>query len=473
MEMTLYRATRFMIALALLGLPAAAGAQAFALNEIGSCALARGFATTSAPCDDASSIYWNPGKMPSARGWSAYGGAAIIALKGTFTQDTTFREFESDVPTAVVPHFFVTYRGAGKAAYGFGVYVPYGLTSQWRDDFPGRFAAKKASLQSIYFQPNITYQITDNWSVGGGPVFGHSSVELVQAIDLSSQVLPTAAPPVITFGQLGIAKRTEFARAKLKGSANAFGVAFGVHGKLTPNWTMGARFLSQLSFSYDDADATFTQTPTGLVIPAAGIIPGVAAGTPIDAIVAPSFTAGPLVAQKVQTQIRHPAQVQVGFGYTGIENTTITAEYSYVGFKSFNQLPVNFQGATPATTAPSRVLQEDYNNTSGIRLGAEYRLLNGTALRAGWTATAAAAPDETVTPLLPEQDRSLGMLGVGLPLGKSYAVDLTYAHIFTPGRRGRLDERAPGSTAAQAIALNNGAYTLNANIFSASLKASF
>jgi long-chain fatty acid transport protein len=472
MEMTLHRATRFMLALALLGLPAAAGAQAFALNEIGSCALARGFATTSAPCDDASSVYWNPGKMPSARGWSAYGGAAIIALKGTFTQDTTFREFESDVPTSVVPHFFVTYRGAGKAAYGFGVYVPYGLTSQWGDDFPGRFAAKKASLQSIYFQPNIMYQITDKWSVGGGPVFGHSSVELVQAIDLSTQIA-SLGPPVITFGQLGIAKRTEFARATLKGSANAFGVAFGIHGQLSPTWQMGARFLSQLSFSYDDADATFAQVPTGLILAQGNpIVPG-GASAPVDAVVAPSFTAGPLVAQKVQTQIRHPAQVQVGFGYTGLENTTITAEYSYVGFKSFNQLPVNFQGATPATTAPSRVLQEDYNNTSGIRLGVEHRLLNGTALRAGWTATAAAAPDETVTPLLPEQDRALAMLGAGIPLGKSYAVDLSYAHIFTPGRRGRLDERAPGSTAAQAIALNNGAYTLNANIFSASLKASF
>jgi long-chain fatty acid transport protein len=467
MEMTLHRATRFTLALALLGLPAAAGAQAFALNEIGSCALARGFATTSAPCDDASSIYWNPGKMPSARGWSAYGGAAIISLKGTFTQDTTFREFESDVPTAVVPHFFVTYRGAGKVAYGLGVYVPYGLTSQWTDSFPGRFAAKKASLQSIYVQPNITYQITDNWSVGGGPVFGHSTVELVQAIDLSSQIA-SAGPPVITFGQLGIAKRTEFARATLKGSANAFGVALGVHGKLTPTWEMGARFLSQLSFDYDDADATFTQTPTGLILAAGNpIVPG-GASAPVDAVVASSFTSGALVAQKVQTQIRHPAQVQVGFGYTGIENTTITAEYSYVGFKSFNQLPVNFKGS-----APSRVLQEDYNNTSGIRIGAERRLMNGAALRAGWTATASAAPDETVTPLLPEQDRSLAMLGAGLPLGKSYAVDLSYAHIFTPGRRGRLDERATGSSTAAAIALNNGAYTLNANIFSLSLKASF
>jgi long-chain fatty acid transport protein len=119
------------------------------------------------------------------------------------------------------------------------------------------------------------------------------------------------------------------------------------------------------------------------------------------------------------------------------------------------------------------VLQEDYGNTSGIRLGAEYALDGGSKLRAGFTATAAAAPDETVTPLLPEQDRSLAMIGAGLPFGGRFALDATYAHIFTPGRRGRLDERAPGSTTAQAIALNAGSYSLSANILSLTLKASF
>jgi long-chain fatty acid transport protein len=471
MEMTLHRASRYTLALALLALPAAAGAQAFGLNEIGSCALARGFAATASPCDDASSIYWNPGAMPRARGWTVSGGAAIIKIDGSFVQDTTAREWEGDVPTAVVPHFFVNYRGAGKLAYGLGVYVPYGLTSQWTDDFPGRFAAKKASLQTIYVQPNLSYQITPNWSVGGGPVFGHSTVELVQAVDLSQQRTSATGP---TFGQLGIPLRTEFARATLKGSSTAFGVDVGLHGRLTPVWEMGVRFLSQLSFNYDDADATFEQRPTGLILAAGNPITPGGISLPVDQVVAGSFAAGgPLTTQKVSTQIRHPAQVQVGFAYSGFTNTTLSAEYSYVGWKSFNQLPVDFTNTTPASTATDKVIQEDYNNTSGIRLGADYRMLSGIALRAGFTATAAAAPDETVTPLLPEQDRELGMFGIGYPFGGRYALDATYAHIFTPGRRGRIDERLPGTTPQQAIALNNGSYSLSANILSLTLKASF
>jgi long-chain fatty acid transport protein len=362
----------------------------------------------------------------------------------------------------VVPHFFVNYR-TGKLAYGLGVYVPYGLTSQWGDDFPGRFSAKKASLQTVYIQPNIAYQLNDSWSVGGGPIIGHSSVELVQGLDLSSQFAATG----ITFGNLGIPKYTEFGRATLKGDAMAYGAHLGVSGKIATDWQVGARFLTALTFSYDDADATFEQKNTGLVL-AGGNTLGVPAGTPVDALVASQFTgSGALTAQKVATQITHPAQVQLGGSYTGFKGTTLSAEYAWTGWKSFRELPVNFQG--PAKNS-SRVLQEDYNNTSAFRLGAEHRLTNGVALRAGFTGAASAAPQETVTPLLPEQDRELLMFGAGLPIMSSFSIDASYAHIFTPGSRGRIDERATGSTTAQALALSSGVYTLNANIFAITLK---
>jgi long-chain fatty acid transport protein len=463
--MTLTRASRYTLVLALLGLPAAAGAQAFGLNEIGSCAVARAFAATAAPCDDASSLYWNPGSLPKTPGFSFYGGVAIIKIDGDFTRDTSFTRYEADVPTSYVPHIFLDYRGAGKLAYGLGVYVPYGLTSQWQDDFPGRFVAKKASLKTIYVQPNIAFQLTDNWSIGGGPIFGHSSVELVQAVDLAG--VPTSAGGP-TFGQLGIPARTEFARAKLKGSASAWGVTLGLHGKLTPTWEMGLRFLSQVSFKYDDADATFEPRPTGLILAANNPF-GAPANTPVDALLLSQFTGtGALTPQKVSTAIRHPAQIQAGFAYTGWEGTTVDLDYAYVGWKSFNQLPVNFKGG-----APSKVLVEDYNNTSSIRFGIERRMTNGFALRGGLAAAASAAPDETVTPLLPEMDRGYGTLGAGIPLMGGFKLDAAYMHVFASGRRGRIDERSSTSTSAQALALNSGFFTLNANILSLSLKAAF
>jgi long-chain fatty acid transport protein len=460
--MPLHRVSRFVLTIGLLAVPAGARAQAFGLNEIGTCAISRAFANTSAPCDDASTIYWNPGAISKTRGLSVLAGAAVIPLKGDFTQDTTFQRYDADIPTAVVPHVFANYRTSGRLAYGVGVYVPYGLTSQWRDDFPGRFAAQKASLQSIYFQPNVAFQFTEGWSVGIGPVIGRSSVELVQAIDLSQQRTSANGP---TFGQLGIPKRTEFARATLKGDAMGYGVNVGFHGRLTPTWEVGGRFLSQVDFKYDDADASFEARPTGLTLAANNPL-NAPAGTPVDALLSGQFTGtGALTAQKVQTRIMHPAQVQVGFGYTGFPNTTLTVDYAWVGWRSFKELPVDFQGG-----ATDRVLLENYNNTSSLRIGGDYRFTNGAAVRAGFAAAASAAPDVTVTPLLPEQDRSYGSIGGEYPITSRISVDGAYMRIHTPGRRGRLDERTSASQTAEQ--LNNGSYSLRANIFSLSLKAS-
>jgi long-chain fatty acid transport protein len=476
MEMPLHRSMRSLAVIASLALaaPAAAHAQAFGINEIGTCAASRAFAVTGSPCKDASAIFWNPGAtIGGTKGWSFLAGAAAIIIDGSFEQDTTFREYKGDVPTAIVPHVFANYQPANsKFSYGLGVYVPYGLTSQWRDSFPGRFLAKKAALSALYIQPNIAYQINDKWSVGGGPVIGRSSIELVQAIDLSSQL----AAPGVTFAQLGIAARTEFARANLKGDAMAYGAHIGFFGKPAPDWTIGVRFLTPLEFEYNDAKATFAQVNTGLVLPPgnpicfpAGTNP-ICAGNPnatvaVDALVAPSF-ATTLAAQGVKTKITHPAQIQGGFGYSGFKDWLVSADYAWTGWRRFKELPITFTGG-----ATSRVLFQDYNNTSSLRISGQRQFTGGAQLRLGFAGVASAAPDETVTPLLPEQDRAYVSIGGEYPLMKGWAVEGAYLRVMGPGKRGRIDERTARTQTA--TALNSGKYELSANVLSISIKANY
>jgi len=452
------------IVLLALALPASARAQAFGINEIGTCAASRGFAVTGSPCQDASSIFWNPGAV-SQKGWNLLAGAAVIKIGGSFTQDTTFRKYEGDVPTALVPHAFINYRRENsRLAFGAGLYAPYGLTSQWTDSFPGRFVAKKAALATVYVQPNIAFQINDKWSIGGGPVIGHSTVELVQALDLSEQATTT---PGVTFGNLGIARRTEFAKANLNGSATGFGAHFGIFGKPNASWTVGIRYLTEIAFTYDGAEATFTQTPTGLVLPAPNpISPGAVI---IDTLLAPQFTTGGrLVTQGVETKIRHPAQFQAGFGYSGFSSWLLSADYAWTGWRSFKELPVTFLG--PANVS-NRVLIEDYNNTSAFRLGAQRSFTGGAQLRFGFSGVASAAPAETVTPLLPEQDRAYASIGGAYPITSRITIEGAYLNVMASGKRGRIVERSLRTQTAKQ--LNTGKYELNAHVFSFSLKANY
>ncbi len=454
------RATRFGIAAAAaLVAPSFGHAQGFGLNEIGSCAVARAYAVTAGGCKDASTIYWNPGAATALSGWSIVVGAANIGVKGSFERDSSHAKYNSTIPDQTVPHLFINHHAAGsRVAWGLGVYIPYGLTSQWGDDFPGIFESKKASLATIYAQPNLAWRINDRWSIGGGPIVGRSSVELVQALDLSTQ----SPQPGITFAQLGIAQRTQFGTARLKGDAMGYGAQVGVSGTFGSGWSFGARYLTHIWFNYDNADATFTQVATNLTL-AAGNPLRANPGTPVDSLVASQFTSGALVPQKVKTSVDHPAQAQIGLAYSGIKDWNFEADYAWVGWHGFRELPVTF------AVAPSRVLIEDYNNSSALRLSAEYAWRNSLRLRGGFAGVASAAPPETVTPLLPEQDRQYYNGGLALPLGSSWTVDAGYAHIYTFGQRGRINERNDRSQLA--AQLNSGVYHLSANIVSVTLKA--
>lgn len=467
--------TRYLAVLGFLAFaPSIVEAQAFGINEIGTCAASKGFAATGSPCNDASTIFWNPGVLAQKKGWSVLAGAAAIQINAKFTQDTTFREWEGDVPLAIVPHAFVNYKSSetAKLSYGVGFYVPYGLTSQWTDSFPGRFSALKAALATFYVQPNVAYQINSKWSVGGGPVVGHSSVELIQALDLADQVA-SAGPPVVTFNNLGIPRGTEFGQAKLTGSALAYGAHIGIYGKPSADVTVGLRFLSPLEFEYDGADADFTQTNTNIVLPPGNAIcagnpalcgGNAAAAANIDAIVAPSFTTT-LADQSVSTKITHPAQIQAGLGYSGFKSWMLSLDYAWTGWKRFKELPVNF------STAPDRALIEDYNNTSSFRVGAERAFTNGSMFRLGYSGVASAAPDETVTPLLPEQDRAYATIGGSYPLMGNLTIEGAYLRVMAAGKRGRISERTARTQTA--ASLNSGVYDLSANVFSISLKANY
>ena len=459
-------------------IPSTAQAQGFGLSEIGSCAVGRGFTVTARPCADASTLFWNPAAAVRLEGLNLYAGAAAIGIGGDFTEDITGRQYKPDVPTEVPPHLFASYRVSPRVAAGLGVYVPYGLTSQWRSDFPGRFLAIRASLATIYVQPTVAVDVIPNrLSIGGGPVFGHSTVELLQAIDLSQQFLPGST--TLRFSNAGIPAGTEFGRATLKGDANAWGAQFGAQLKATKNLDIGVRWLWALYFEYDEAEATFTQTPTGIVLPA-NSLPGQTVATPLDALLAAQFstagtTPGALTTRPGSSAIKHPGQLQAGLNWSGLPRTNLALDYTWYSWSDFDVLPVRFGGTNPP---PSRTIIEDYDDAHRLGVSVEHTLdsrfggrLNDWALRAGFSAATTPAPDYTVTPLLPDQDRKNYNLGVGIPLGANFGLDVAYLKVDTDGRRGRIIERENVNQTAQQ--LNSGFYRLNANIWTASIRAHF
>src|SRR5208283_3357062 len=95
-------ATATLIATVALGAVARpVSAQGFGLNDVGSCAIARAYAATGAPCQDASVIYWNPGAAATLHGLSIDLGVTPISVNAAFQADTTLTKYHGDVPVSV------------------------------------------------------------------------------------------------------------------------------------------------------------------------------------------------------------------------------------------------------------------------------------------------------------------------------------------------------------------------------------
>jgi len=451
----------------LIGAPAVLGAQGFGIYELGACGMARAGTGVAAPCPDGSAIFFNPAGLAGLKGWHVSAGGTLIKALGNFTSDATQAKTDLDNPWIPVPSVYVAYGASPKLGVGIGLFAPYGLETRWPLSFDGRFTGYDNIIRNVYIQPSMAYQVTPWLSLGVGLDIVSGHVELNQQIDLAPQVLPLPGlPPGTTAAQLGIAPGTGFANAHLEAShTQVTGAHFGGIIKVNDRWSIGGRYLMHAKIDYSGT-ATFTQVPTGIIIPVAfGPIP---AGTPVDAVLQPLFSSL-LPSGAVTTTITNPEQVVFGVAFKPQTGWTLYGDYQFTRWgKRFAALPINF--ADPAT--PSQVLNTYYNNTSDFRLGAEWVKNAKLTLRGGYLYNTAAAPPETVTPLLPEGSRNEITAGAGVALTPKWSVDFAYQFIKQNDRRGRTRDLS-GATADQLIALNNGLYSFSAHLVGLSLAYTF
>ena len=78
------------------------------------------------------------------------------------------RKYPMDPGMFVLPHFQLAVPLPADFTFGFGMEPDYGLGTRYDDAWPLNFSATETTIQSIVLNPNISYKITDDWSVGVG-----------------------------------------------------------------------------------------------------------------------------------------------------------------------------------------------------------------------------------------------------------------------------------------------------------------
>jgi long-chain fatty acid transport protein len=451
------RATVAALAVCLLLVPSMVQGQGFGIYEQGTCSRGRAGAGVAEPCDDGSAVYVNPAGLTGRRGIVIGGGGTLIVGSSRFTSDSMLTTDLERNPR-LAPHGYLVWGVTERLAIGGGIYTPYGLGLEWPSDFEGRFVSYNSELQTFYVQPTVAYALSDRVSIGGGLTIARGRViRLHRREDLAA--VPLAGVPGLTFGAL-VDPGTDVVDTRLEGRASPrVGANLGVLVTLSERLRVGARYFTATTLEFEGT-ATFRPAGEDHRVTKPNVL-GVPVGTPLDPFVSEIRAA--LQDQPVHTELEMPAQFVAGVSVHPARRLTVLADYHWVGWSAFDRVALDFTGPVP----PDEAFVQNYHNTSALRVGIDVEAAQAVTLRAGYAHTQAAAPDETVTPLLPEARRNHVTGGIGWRVGSGLTLDVAYHFVRYHDRRGRVVNASAGQLPTPA--LNSGTYQSRGDLLGVTL----
>jgi long-chain fatty acid transport protein len=367
-------------------------AAGFRLPEAGVKAMGMGFAFT-AQADDPSAIYFNPAGLTQLQGQNIMLGVTYVRENGgEFTGTTpltggaTTSETQKDLNFYIPNAYYTRTTNSGNVSYGVGIFAPFGLGQEYKDANASIFRDQitKIDLQTIVVNPTIAFKVGEILSVGAGIDWMYGTAELAK-----TPVIPIPGTPNLY-------------NLDLDGDGDAWGYNLGLLVKPTANLRIGANYRSKFNLKIEDADVEVRNINSTVPFVPPGVTAAAAfGGTSFDT--------------KGNAKIYIPATFALGAAYT-MGRLTVEADADWTFWDSFSSLPIDIQGNVgallPDTNAPKK-----WNNVVAFRVGAEYRVTDPLALRAGFVFDPSPVPAETMGPELPDADKLHYAVGAGYKIG--------------------------------------------------------
>jgi len=387
------RPFRLLITVAMLLVTGAAFGSGFALFEAGAKAVAMGGAFA-ATADDPSAIFYNVAGIAQLRRTEVMFGSTAITFQNQFkgdpndlftagTQGGLYRAHTFMVPSAyaVVPI-------GSNLTFGVGVFAPFGLRTNWRQPWIGRFVSSDANIRTVSLEPAIAWQTSDGrLAIGGGPEYRRAKVILVRN---NGAINPFTG------------RFVDVANSYLSSDwDHAWGWNVGVLFKPTANWRLGASYRAPVTVDFNGR-ATITQIPTG--------------NAQFDAVVATQLPPS----QPVTTSVPMPSFLYLAASTTAITNWNIEFDAVRNDWSRFKEIKVDLL----TTPAASFTRPQNWKDTWSYRLGANHPVTDDWDIRLGTLYDKNPQSPAAVSPLLADGDRIGVSFGVGYHRGP-WIVDAT------------------------------------------------
>ncbi|GAA4463001.1 outer membrane protein transport protein [Nemorincola caseinilytica] len=337
----------------------------YQLNLQGVRQMAMGGTGTAWPWD-ASTIFYNPGGVARLKGIQMYGSMAFIMPSTAYGNRENSGVTSSNERTAsqtFTPfNFYIGGRIAEDSRFGLGlgIYTPFGAGMKWDDNWLGKYIVQSVDLQTVFFQPTVSYRASEWLSVGAGFVFAAGSVDFRQAMPIH--------------GNLGA--DIDDGQAHLHGNATGVGFNIGAQMKVHDDLQFGLTYRSQVNMDVEGGSAKFT-VPTSLK----------------DSFPSTKFDA----------RMPLPGVVSAGVGWRPLEHLTLQLDLNYTGWNSYDSLRFDFAQTT--TSLHNVRAPRHYRNTLTTRVGLSYRISSVVSIMGGAAYDPTPVTNGFVSPDLPDADR--------------------------------------------------------------------
>ena len=320
--------------------------------------------------DGPSSVFFNPAMINDLPGTQAEIGTTLVYPKREFESDAT-GQTEKSIDNLYFPStVYLTHSFNDKIGLGFGFFSPFGLGTEWPDDWEGRTLATKSTITTFNFNPVISFRLHPRFSVAAGADVLYFDAELKRKL-----VANPALPDI---------------EQTFSGDDTGFGFNIGLHVKVTDRISFGASYRSQIDVEVD-GKAEFDIPPV-----LSGAVPGIENLFPNTG---------------AHTELTLPQQVFAGV--SGQVTDAFIAEIGlrWEGWSSIDELKYTLDQPISFPPQSVEIQDKDWNDTFAFMLGGKYRFNETFSLLAGYLYGQDPIPDRTFEPSLPDSPTHLFTIG--------------------------------------------------------------
>lgn len=381
--------------------PNVAFSSGFSLNEQSARTLGQAFSGRASDADTATTVADNPAGMSRLKRPEFSGGFALVNAHSDISNEsssvtrglnTTTVSGSNDgdmIPLTPIPFGFFVQPIDDHWAAGFGVYAPFGLTTDYESDFAGRYFGTESAIQVITLQPTVSYAFGNGLSFGVGVTYNRFDGELKK--DIYNPLDPTSD-----------------VHGGVKGDDDAWGYNVGVLYELNENTRFGLTYYSEVDYTLD-GHTKLTNAPAGLL--------GAGTSARYDATL----------------DITTPERIDFSFTHALTPELTLHGDIARTNWSSVQEIRVENEGA-PALVATT-VEPLDWDDTMFYALGLSYKIDPQWTIRGGIAFDEQPIPDETRSVRLPAGDRKMASIGATWTLRDDVSIDFSYLYIKEKSER--------------------------------------